>query len=84
MSGSKPTARSRPESPAGEGRIEKRTPAAERRGESITRRIGLTKNGPTRKGADAILVSRPKGAVREANLKVKVGCEPERWLSKRS
>jgi hypothetical protein len=43
-------------------------PAAERPGESITRLIGLTPYGPTRKGADAILVSRPKGEVREANL----------------
>ena len=33
--------RGRPKPPAGAGRIEKRTPAAERRGETITRRIGL-------------------------------------------
>jgi hypothetical protein len=40
-------------------------PAAERRGKPITRRIGP--DDLTRKGADAILVSRPKGEVREAN-----------------
>ena len=38
---------------------------------------------PTRKGAHAILVSRPKCVVKEANLKVKVGCKPKE-LSKRS
>jgi hypothetical protein len=37
----------------------------------------------TRKGAHAILVSRPKYVVKEANLKVKVRCKPKE-LSKRS
>jgi hypothetical protein len=55
-------------------------PAAERPGESITRRIGLMKC-LTRKGADAILVSRPKYAVKEANLKVKVRCKPTESLA---
>jgi hypothetical protein len=54
----------RPKPPAGEGRIEKRMPVAERQGESITRRIGQY---PTRKGADAILVDYPKGDVKGAN-----------------
>jgi hypothetical protein len=38
--------------------------AAERQGETITRRIGQY---PTRKGADAILVSYPKDDVKVAN-----------------
>jgi hypothetical protein len=49
-------------------------PAAERQGETITCRIGHM--SLTRKGADAILVSRPKNDVKEANLKVKVRCKP--------
>lgn len=57
--------RGRSNSPAGEGRVEKRMPAAERRGEPITRRIGPY--GSTRKSADAILVSHPKSGVKEAN-----------------
>ena len=67
---SRPRGRSKP--PAGRGRIEKRKPAAERIGKTITRRIGLY--NPTRKGADAILVSCSKDDVKVANLKVKVGC----------
>ena len=38
----------------------------------------------TRKGAHAILVSRPKSAVKEANLKVKVLGAGKGLLSKRS
>ncbi|CAN5694262.1 hypothetical protein BH24ACT20_BH24ACT20_03190 [soil metagenome] len=49
--------------------------AVERQGETITRRIGPF--GLTRKGADAILVSRPKYGVKEANLKVEVRCRPK-------
>jgi len=49
-------------------------PVAERQGETITCRIGHI--SLTRKGAEAILVSRPKYVVKEANLKVKVRCRP--------
>lgn len=66
--------RGRQNSPAGIGRIEKRMPVAERPGGNITRRIGPY--GLTRKGADAVLVSHPKSAVKEANLKVKIRCKP--------
>src|SRR3982751_2038094 len=61
----------RPKPSAGMGGIEKRKPAAERQGETITRRIGQY---PTRKGADAILVDYPKDAVKVANPEVKVRC----------
>jgi hypothetical protein len=42
-------------------------PAAERQGEIITRRIGPTYFGLTRKGADAILVNCPKDDAKSAN-----------------
>ncbi len=71
--GSKPTAR-KAQIPSGSRKDrEANAGIAERRGETITRRIGPY--GPTRKGADAILVSRPKYGVKEANLKVKVRCK---------
>lgn len=54
----------RPNSSVGTGRSKKRTPAAERHGEYITRWIGQY---PTRKGADVDLVSHPKTDVQIAN-----------------
>ena len=52
-------------STAGTGRSKKRRPSAERRGKSITRRIGPS--GLGRKAADVDLVSHPEFVVMVAN-----------------
>src|SRR4029453_17330981 len=57
---------------AGAGRRKKRRPAAERQGESITRRIAP--RGATRKGADVRLAIYPKAVVKELQPGGKVRC----------
>ena len=62
----------RANSTAGAGRRKKRRPAAERHGESITRRIAS--DGAPRKGADVRLVIYPKAVVKELQPGGKVRC----------
>ena len=62
----------RANSTAGGGRRKKQTPAAERHGECITRRIAPT--GVPRKGADVRLAIYPKAVVKELQPGGKVRC----------
>ena len=62
----------RAKSTAGVGRRKKQRPAAERHGESITRRIAPT--GAPRKGADVRLAIDPKAVVKELQPGGKVRC----------
>src|SRR5215475_16041142 len=62
----------RAKSTAGTGWLKKRTPAAERYGEAITRRIAP--DGVPRKGADVSQTIYPKRDVRELQLEGKVRC----------
>src|SRR5262249_55056616 len=62
----------RANSTAGVGRRKKRRPAAERHGESITRRIAPT--GVPHKGADVRLAIYPKAVVKELQPGGKVRC----------